>query len=89
MQLPSFPSSFDDEFPAAPDGQRGYVGLDVLRGLITGIDEALEAHRQERSARKLGPVLIGVSPWLTDAEAEKMGGRQVARRGRRPKSAQT
>jgi hypothetical protein len=68
MQLPSFPSSFDDEFPAAPDGQRGYVGLDVLRGLITGIDEALEAHRQERSARKLGPVLIGVSPWLTDAE---------------------
>ena len=25
---------------------------------------------------------------VTDAEAEKMGGRQVARRGRRPKSAQ-
>jgi hypothetical protein len=24
---------------------------------------------------------------VTDAEAEKMGGRQVARRGRRPKSA--
>lgn len=68
MQLPSFPSSFDDEFPAGPDGQRGYVGLDVLRGLITGIDQALEAHRQERSARKLGPVLIGVSPWLTDPE---------------------
>jgi len=69
MQLPSFPSSFDDEFPAGPDGQRGYVGLDVLRGLITGIDQALEAHRQQRpSARRLGPVLIGVSPWLTDPE---------------------
>jgi hypothetical protein len=68
MQLPSFPSSFDDEFPAEPDGQRAYVGLDVLRGLITGIDQAIEAHRQERSARKLGPVLIGVSPWLTDPE---------------------
>jgi hypothetical protein len=68
MQLPSFPSSFDDEFPAGPDGQPAYVGLDVLRGLITGIDQALEAHRQERSARKLGPVLIGVSPWLTDTE---------------------
>jgi hypothetical protein len=26
---------------------------------------------------------------VTDAEAEKMGGRQVARRGRRPQSAQT
>jgi hypothetical protein len=26
---------------------------------------------------------------VTDAEAEKMGGRQVARRGRRPKSATT
>jgi hypothetical protein len=53
---------------AGPDGQRAYVGLDVLRGLIAGIDEALETHQQERSARKLGPVLIGVSPWLTDPE---------------------
>jgi hypothetical protein len=26
---------------------------------------------------------------VTDAEAERMGGRQVARRGRRPKSAQS
>jgi hypothetical protein len=26
---------------------------------------------------------------MTDAEAEKLGGRQTARRGRRPKSAQT
>jgi hypothetical protein len=69
MPLPSFPSSYDDEFPAEPDGQRAYVGLNVLRGLITGIDEALEAHRQQRpSARRLGPVLIGVSPWLTDLE---------------------
>lgn len=68
MQLPSFPSSFDDEFPAGPDGQRAYVGLNVLRGLITGIDQALEAHQQERSARKLGPVVLGVSPWLTDPE---------------------
>ena len=68
MQSPSFPSSFDDEFRAGPDGQCGYVGLNVLRGLITGIDQALEAHRQERSARKLGPVMIGVSPWLTDPE---------------------
>jgi hypothetical protein len=68
MQLPSFPSSFDEEFPAGPDSQRAYVGLDVLRGLIAGLDQALEAHRQERSARKLGPALIGVSPWLTDPE---------------------
>jgi hypothetical protein len=68
MPLPSFPSSFDDEFRAGPD-QRAYVGLDVLRGLIAGIDQALEAHRQQRpSARRLGPVLIGVSPWLTDPE---------------------
>lgn len=69
MQLPSFPSSFDDEFPAAPDGQRAYVGLDVLRGLIAGIDQALEVHRQQRpSPRRLGPALIGVSPWLTDPD---------------------
>lgn len=66
MQLPSFSSSFDDEFPAGPEGQSAYVGLDVLRGLIAGIDQAIEAHRQERSARNLGPVLIGLSPWLTD-----------------------
>lgn len=69
MPLPSFSSSFDDEFPAGPDCQRAYVGLDVLRGLIAGIDEALEAHRHQRpSARRLGPVVIGVSPWLTDPE---------------------
>lgn len=68
MQLPSFPSAFDDEFPAGPDGQRAYVGLDVLRGLINGIDQELEAHQRERSIRELGPVLIAVSPWLTDPE---------------------
>jgi len=69
MPVPSFPSSFNDEFPAGPDGQRAYVGLDVLRGLIAGVDQALEAHRQQRpSARRQGPVLIGVSPWLTDPE---------------------
>lgn len=68
MQVPTFPSAFDDEFSAGPEGQRAYVGLDVLRGLITGIDQALEAARQDRSARTLGPVLIGVSPWLTDPE---------------------
>lgn len=68
MSLPSFPASFNDEFPAGPNGQRAYVGLNVLRGLISGIDQALEAREQERSARKLGPVLIGVSPWLTDAK---------------------
>jgi hypothetical protein len=68
MQLPSFPSSFDDDFPAGPGGQRAYVGRDVLRGLIAGIDRALATHRQERSARRLGPVLIGAAPWLTDGE---------------------
>lgn len=67
MQLPSFPFSFDEDFPAGPDGQRAYVGRDVLRGLIAGIDQAVEAHREQRpSARRLGPALIGVSPWLTD-----------------------
>ena len=68
MLLPSFPSSFDDEFPAGPGGQRAYVGRDVLRGMIAGIDRALETHARERSARKLGPALIGAAPWLTDPE---------------------
>ena len=69
VSMQSFPSSFDDEFPVGPNGQRAYVGRDVLRGLIAGIDQALETHQQQRpSARRLGPVLIGVSPWLTDPE---------------------
>src|SRR5581483_9568002 len=69
VSMQSFPSSFDDEFPLGPDGQRAYVGRDVLRGLIAGIDQALEAHQQQPpSSRRLGPVLIGVSPWLTDPE---------------------
>lgn len=62
----SFSGEFDDEFTFG-EGQTAYVGRDVLRGLVCGIDEALQAPRRSRS-RDLGPCLIGCAPWMDDPE---------------------
>jgi hypothetical protein len=62
----SFSGEFDSEF-AVGEGQTAYVGRDVLRGLIAGIDEALQAPRRSKS-RDLGPCLIGCAPWMDDPE---------------------
>jgi hypothetical protein len=66
MQQRSFSGEFDGEFSYA-EGQTAYVGRDVLRGLIRGIDEAIEAPRRSKS-RDLGPCLIGCAPWMNDPE---------------------
>lgn len=63
----SFSSEFDHEFTLGSAGLTAYVGRDVLRGLIAGIDEALQAPRRSRS-RDLGPCLIGCAPWMDDPE---------------------
>lgn len=63
----SFSGEFDGEFSFGLEGLNAYVGRDVLRGLIAGIDEALAAPRRSKS-RDLGPCLIGCAPWMDDAE---------------------
>jgi hypothetical protein len=63
-----FPSHFQHEFTFGHRaGNKGYFGVDVLRGLIAGIDEFLEdpEHRW-RQYRSMGPALLGCVPWLDD-----------------------
>jgi hypothetical protein len=53
-RLLSFTNEFDDGFPVGPDGRdRAFFGLDVLRGLIDGIEEHERDPRWRRS-RSLG-----------------------------------
>lgn len=66
--LLSFTDGFDDGFAVGPAGRdRAFFGLDVLRGLIEGIDEHEQDPRWRRS-RSLGPVLLGCSMWIDDVE---------------------
>jgi hypothetical protein len=73
-KLLSFGHGFDDGFAVGADGRdRAFFGLDVLRGLIEGIEE----HGQDprwRHSRSLGPVLLGSSMWIDDDELiDKLG----------------
>lgn len=67
----SFTSDFDDEFVLGDhEGNRAYFGLDVLRGLVEGIDD-FTRERQPRwkpTTRSLGPALLGSAIWINDSE---------------------
>lgn len=66
---PSFPWGFDASFSFGPDNRwSGYFGRDVLRGLISGIDEFHAAKARERRFRILGSALLGAFMWLDDPE---------------------
>jgi len=55
------------------DRDRAFFGLDVLGGLIEGIEEYVRDPRW-RSSRSLGPVLLGSSMWIDDDELiDKLG----------------
>jgi hypothetical protein len=72
----SFPDAFDDEFPVGPDdGNRAFFGRDVLRGLISGIDDFIRLEQLRwKQFRSLGPVLLGAAMWINDRELiEKIG----------------
>jgi hypothetical protein len=60
-----FSDEFDDEFPVA-EYNNAYVGRNVLRGLVSGIDDFIHAQRSRRSSRELGPVLLGSAAWIDD-----------------------
>jgi hypothetical protein len=66
----SFPEDFDDQFPLGPhEGNSAYFGRDVLRGLITGIDDFIQARQPRwRAFRSVGPVLLGSAGWIDDHE---------------------
>ncbi|GAA2752992.1 hypothetical protein [Kitasatospora cinereorecta] len=64
----SFPSHFDGSISFGPQEQlRGYFGRDVLKGLVSGIDDFL-AVGQRYGSRSLGPALLGGFMWLDDQE---------------------
>jgi hypothetical protein len=60
-----------------PSGQksrwRGYFGCDVLRSLITGIDEFNVAKARERRFLVLGSAPLGAFMWLDDPELVDLG----------------
>lgn len=68
-QPAQFPADFDQEFAIGHEGNRAYIGRNVLRGLVAGIDDFSQA-RQGRwnRFRSLGPVLLGSAMWLDDPE---------------------
>jgi hypothetical protein len=59
---PSFPWGLDASFRFGPDDRfSGYFGRNVLRGLITGIDEFHAAKARERRFRVLGSALLSLA----------------------------
>jgi hypothetical protein len=64
-----FSDWFDDVFPVGPDfGNNAFFGLNVLQGLVDGIDDFVN-ERQPRwrpRVRLLGPALLGSSVWIED-----------------------
>jgi hypothetical protein len=56
---PSFSREFDDEFATA-EGNRAFFGLNVLRGLIEGIDDFIEREPPMRKPHyESDPALLG------------------------------
>jgi hypothetical protein len=65
----SFPWGFDASFAFGPqDRHRGYLGRDVLAGLISGIDEFRAQAERKPGFRTLGPAMLGAFMWLDDPE---------------------
>lgn len=72
-QVPSFSSRFNSQFSFGKDRKlTGRAGLNVLDDLIAGIDEFMAAAAAGRkSARNLGPAMLGAFMWLDDPELLK------------------
>lgn len=69
----SFSSAFNSRFSFGKDGNlTGRFGLNVLEDLIAGIDEFMAVAAADRkSARSLGPAMLGAFMWLDDPELLK------------------
>jgi hypothetical protein len=67
----SFPPDFDDMFAIGLDpGNHAYVGRDVLRGLISGIDDVIHERQErwKRRTRSYGVGLLASTAWITDPD---------------------
>lgn len=85
------PNEFDDTFPVGLEGNSAFFGLNVLRGLVDGIDDFIN-RRQERWGRwrPIGPAMLGSSMWIDDDDlitkiGELAGACIVKARRRRPR----
>jgi hypothetical protein len=68
-ERPSFSRWFNDEFRVGPEEwSKAYFGLNVLRGLVEGIDDFVRDSRQALTSRSVGPVLLGSALWINDGE---------------------
>jgi hypothetical protein len=64
-----FPNEFEGTFAVGPEpGNNAFFGLDVLQGLVDGIDDFVNEHqpRWQPRERSLGPALLGSSVWIED-----------------------
>ena len=64
----SFPSAFDAEHAVGSElGNAAFYGLDVLRGLVSGIDDFINTRQERwRRYRAIGPALLGSAMWIDD-----------------------
>jgi hypothetical protein len=69
-KLSLFPADFNEQIFVGPEeGNTAYFGLDVLRGLVQGIEDFVDLRQDRwRRYRSLGPCLIGSAMWIDDAE---------------------
>jgi hypothetical protein len=88
-----FQNEFDDTFSVgAQEGNGAFFGLNVLRGLIDGIEDYIE-ERQTRweGFRSLGTALLASSMWIDDTDLiNKIGELSaacivVSKQGRKPR----
>jgi hypothetical protein len=66
----AFSQEFDNEFAVGPEeGSRAYFGLNVLRGLLEGIDDFIEREPPMRKPHyESDPALLGSAMWIDDPE---------------------
>jgi hypothetical protein len=64
-----FPNEFNDTFDVGPEpGNKAFFGLNVLQGLVDGIDDFINESQQRwgRPYESLAPALFGSAMWIDD-----------------------
>lgn len=64
-----FSDAFDSEREIGAPGNKAFFGRDVLRGLVSGIDDYIRGREERwrrRGSRSMGPGLVGTAMWIDD-----------------------